>query len=210
MSRESQARKRAVLRGAVRGPSARRDHLSPSQRSAHMALIKQRDSRAEVTLRSALFREGLRFRVADRRWPGTPDVTFARARVAIFVDSAFWHGRLTATRMNRLPAWWQEKLRKNAAHDVRVNRTLRRAGWKVIRLTEAGILSDVGSATERVVREVSGAYAPERASASSRMAAKRSKGTRATGIRSVGTSRVAKSETTIVSAGTPNGKAKSA
>lgn len=175
-----------------------------------MALIKQRDSRAELSLRSALFREGLRFRVADRRWPGTPDVTFVRARVAIFVDSAFWHGRLTVTKMNRLPAWWQEKLRKNAARDVRVNRALRKAGWKVIRLTEAGILSDVGSATERVVRELSGTYAPERASASSKTAAKRSKGTRATAIRSVGTSRVGKSETTIVSAGTPKGKAKSA
>jgi DNA mismatch endonuclease, patch repair protein len=174
-SGESGARIRAVARGAIRGPRARRDHLSPSQRSAHMALIKQRDSRAELTLRRALFREGLRFRVADRRLTGTPDVTFVRARVAVFVDSAFWHGKLRPERMGRLPKWWQVKLTRNAARDVRVSRKLRREGWKVIRFSEEAVLSDVRAAASRVVRELAGTYAPARASIASNTLAKRSR-----------------------------------
>jgi len=57
--------------------------------------------------------------------------------VAVFVDGCFWHG---CPRHCRLPAgnraFWKTKFAKNQARDRRVNRQLRRLGWRVLRIWE--------------------------------------------------------------------------
>ena len=44
-----------------------------------------------MALRRELHSLGLRFRIQYRGIPGTPDIAFTRARVAVFVDGCFWH-----------------------------------------------------------------------------------------------------------------------
>lgn len=66
---------------------------------------------------------------------GKPDFVFRKSKLTVFVDGCFWHGcpihgELPTT--NR--AFWKSKLERNRKRDVVVNRTLRRNGWKVIRL----------------------------------------------------------------------------
>ncbi len=66
-----------------------------------------------------------------------PDFVFRRARLALFVDGCFWHScpnHKTKPRNNR--AIWQRKLSANKTRDRLVNRTLRRAGWRVLRIWE--------------------------------------------------------------------------
>jgi DNA mismatch endonuclease (patch repair protein) len=66
-----------------------------------------------------------------------PDFVFLKSRTAVFVDGCFWHGcprHATKPKTNR--AFWNKKLAGNIARDLRVNRTLRRAGWRVIRIWE--------------------------------------------------------------------------
>lgn len=102
---------------------------------------KRRDTSVEVALRSALHRQGLRFR-KDLRLTKVvsrprPDVVFARARVAIFVDGCFWHrcpkhGRLPASNMD----YWKPKLQGNVDRDRVNDAALRDAGWTVIRIWE--------------------------------------------------------------------------
>ena len=60
-----------------------------------MSRVRSKDTRPELLLRAALRDAGLarRYRANDARLPGTPDVAFPRARVAVFVDGDFWHGR---------------------------------------------------------------------------------------------------------------------
>jgi DNA mismatch endonuclease Vsr len=49
-----------------------------------------------------VWRLGLRYRVADQRLSGKPDIVFTTARVVVFCDGDFWHGRDLAARLLRL------------------------------------------------------------------------------------------------------------
>jgi DNA mismatch endonuclease (patch repair protein) len=53
------------------------------------------------------------------------------------VDGCFWHGcprHGIQPKGNR--AFWKNKFARNIARDVLVTRTLRRAGWRVLRIWE--------------------------------------------------------------------------
>ena len=66
-----------------------------------------------------------------------PDFVFRKSCTAIFVDACFWHGcPKHATKPANNRAFWKKKLAGNKKRDRRVNRTLRRAGWRVIRIWE--------------------------------------------------------------------------
>ena len=68
---------------------------------------------------------------------GKPDFIFRQVRLAVFVDGCFWHGcprHGTQPKGNR--AFWKKKFARNIARDRLVNRALRRAGWRVLRIWE--------------------------------------------------------------------------
>lgn len=102
----------------------------------------RRDTRAELLLRSALHRRGLRFRKDHlvRCMNGLkvrPDVVFTRARIAVFVDGCFWHGCPDHGRTpGRNRVYWVPKLEANAARDQRVDAALRADGWRIERVWE--------------------------------------------------------------------------
>lgn len=112
------------------------DMMSRSQRSNCMSKIRGRDTKVEVVLRKAVWRNGLRYRL-HAKLPGTPDLVFPRSKVALFIDGCFWHGCPThgvRPRTNR--AFWAAKLKKNLERDERTNQQLRVMGWKVVRCWE--------------------------------------------------------------------------
>jgi DNA mismatch endonuclease (patch repair protein) len=45
-----------------------------------------------MNIRKLVHARGLRFRKHAKELPGTPDLVFPRAKVAVFVDGDFWHG----------------------------------------------------------------------------------------------------------------------
>ncbi len=66
-----------------------------------------------------------------------PDFVFLKSRTAIFVDGCFWHGcPKHATKPANNRAFWKKKLAGNKKRDALVTRTLRRAGWRVVRIWE--------------------------------------------------------------------------
>ena len=82
----------------------------------------------------------IKFLVGGVRFRVVPDFVFARQRVAVFVDGCFWHGcRWHGTRPQGNAAFWARKLEGNKARDRRVNRVLRRHGWRVLRIWEHGL-----------------------------------------------------------------------
>jgi DNA mismatch endonuclease (patch repair protein) len=65
------------------------------------------------------------------------DFVFRQVRLALFVDGCFWHGcPKHATWPAHRAAWWRHKIEGNKTRDRLVNRVLRRAGWKVVRIWE--------------------------------------------------------------------------
>lgn len=71
---------------------------------------------------------------------GTPDFVWHRARVALFVDGCFWHGCPKCYLPPRHNAsFWSAKVSGNRKRDRRVNRLLRSAGWRVVRIWECQI-----------------------------------------------------------------------
>jgi len=68
---------------------------------------------------------------------GKPDFIFLKYKVAIFVDGCFWHScPKHATKPKGNATFWRRKLEANKARDHLVTRTLRRQGWRVLRIWE--------------------------------------------------------------------------
>lgn len=132
-------------------PAARRDPLSPEQRSSAMRRVRRRDTAPELALRRELTRRGMRYRVDYPRAPGRPDVALVGRRVAVFVDGEFWHGKkLSAERLAAMPEYWRRKIERNVERDTRVNDELGALGWTVIRITDRAIARDVHDAADIV------------------------------------------------------------
>ncbi|MFT3868055.1 MAG: very short patch repair endonuclease [Nibricoccus sp.] len=68
---------------------------------------------------------------------GRPDFVFPKLKLAVFVDGCFWHGcPKHATWPKQNEAFWTTKILGNIQRDRRVDRTLRKAGWRVLRIWE--------------------------------------------------------------------------
>ncbi len=112
---------------------------------------RRRDTSIERALRSELFRRGLRYFVHRRPIEGVrreADIVFPRLRVAVFVDSCWWHAcpeHGTLPRVNR--EWWESKLQRNRERDGDTTARFEAAGWQVVRVWEH---EDVGEAAQRV------------------------------------------------------------
>jgi DNA mismatch endonuclease, patch repair protein len=106
---------------------------------------RARDTKAELLLRRALWSRGLRYRLHDTRLPGKPDIVFRQARLVVFVDGDFWHGRNWRRRRAKLArgsnaAYWIPKIEANIARDRDVTQALKEAGWSVLRFWETDVL----------------------------------------------------------------------
>ena len=86
--------------------------------------------------------------------PGTPDLVFSTPKVAVFVDSDFWHGRVPEDRLRKMSEYWQRKLESNRKRDARTNQQLSSLGWKVLRFGEREVRRDAGKVAERVLQVV--------------------------------------------------------
>ena len=113
----------------------------------------------ELALRRALWQKGLRYRTHDSALPGCPDIVFRQARVAIFCDGDFWHGRELASRIALLraghnSAYWISKIETNVERDARNVRSLTKLGWRVLRFWESDIRRDVDRVVSTVLEAV--------------------------------------------------------
>ena len=111
------------------------DVFTPSQRSAIMARIKNKNTKPELIVRRIAHSLGYRFRLHQGNLPGKPDIVFSHHRKIIMVHGCFWHGHARCVRA-MLPAtnsdFWRAKILDNRARDTRVRRLLRGQGWQVL------------------------------------------------------------------------------
>ena len=126
------------------------DNLNPAQRSYCMSRVRNKDTDLESLIRSRLFKKGWRFRKHVASLPGTPDIVFSRHRVAVFVDGDFWHGYRFSQWNRTLSEFWRIKIEKNRARDRKNFCKLRRLGWRVIRLWQHEIKTDLDECIDRI------------------------------------------------------------
>lgn len=129
------------------------DNLTADQRHRAMSRVKQQDTDIEMVVRSALHRQGYRFRKHVKGLPGRPDIVFTRARLAVFLDGDFWHGFDFTNRKASLSDFWREKIRSNIRRDEEVESRLRATGWRVLRIWQHEIKSDAAGVTARIASE---------------------------------------------------------
>ncbi|MGO8243527.1 very short patch repair endonuclease [Rhizobium johnstonii] len=122
------------------------DVLTTEQRRLNMSRNKGRNTRPEIKLRSALHAAGLRFRIHRRDLPGSPDIVFPAARIAVFVDGCFWHGcPIHGAKPKTNEEFWASKLARNRLRDHEVGLQLSGLGWHVLRIWEHEVRKDLPS-----------------------------------------------------------------
>lgn len=133
------------------------DLHTSSQRSKNMRAIKSTDTKDEVRLAKALWHLGYRYRKNNKTIYGTPDLTFKKQKIAIFVDSEFFHGKDWETQRDRVKTnteFWQKKIEKNIQRDIEVNNYLTVKGWKIIRFWSKEVKKDQDSCINVIQNEI--------------------------------------------------------
>ncbi|MDV6169507.1 very short patch repair endonuclease [Flavobacterium sp. DG1-102-2] len=112
------------------------DKFSKEKRSFIMSRIKGKDTKDEKLLAKALWARGHRYRKNNKKVFGTPDLTFRKHKIAIFVDGEFFHGYNWHERRDKIQSnrdYWIPKIERNMQRDRDVNHFLLENGWRVIR-----------------------------------------------------------------------------
>jgi len=112
------------------------DRITPYQRSKNMRAIKSTATTDEIRLAKALWHLGYRYRKNNKTVFGKPDLTFKKYKIAIFVDSEFFHGKDWISQKHCIKSnqeFWYKKIERNIQRDIEVNNYLTTQGWKVIR-----------------------------------------------------------------------------
>lgn len=146
-------------------PRGRRAYVprDPALTSTIMAAVRGKNNRAEMMLRRTLWWMGFRYRLYSKKLRGKPDIVFSSARLVVFVDGDYWHGRVLREKgdagfrqLFRGPShdWWRDKLQRTVARDLAVTGALMNDGWTVVRVWESEVLQDPFGVALDVARKV--------------------------------------------------------
>ncbi|WP_343534210.1 very short patch repair endonuclease [Pedobacter sp.] len=121
------------------------------QRSKTMAKIKGSNSKPELMLRKALWKENIRYRIHRKDLPGRPDLVIEKYQLAIFIDGDFWHGYQWQQRKPKTNLqFWVPKIERNMQRDRFVNYALQSLGYVVMRFWEHEIKQHLGASINQI------------------------------------------------------------
>ena len=128
------------------------DKISKAKRSSLMSRIRSKNTQFEIKFISQIRRNiPDNFQKHVRSIKGNPDVVFCSAHLCVFLDSDFWHGW-------QFPRWkhllknsfWRDKIYKNRKRDIYTSTTLKKQGWKVVRIWEHQIKANPKRQMDRI------------------------------------------------------------
>jgi DNA mismatch endonuclease (patch repair protein) len=125
------------------------DTVDRAIRSRIMGKVGQKNTGPEMKLRKALHKMGLRYRLHDKKFPGSPDIVFPRFKAVLFVHGCFWHrhGCKATTTPGDNADFWNKKFEENRLRDKRNTDSLLEYDWRVAVVWECvlkGKNADVG------------------------------------------------------------------
>lgn len=118
-----------------------------------MQAIKGKGTKDEILLSTALVIRDHQFVTNDASVFGKPDMSFRTDKVAVFVDSEYFHGKDWKTAKYRIGTnreFWWNKIESNIRRDKRVNGVLKREGWKVLRFWSQEIRKDLDGCIKKI------------------------------------------------------------
>ena len=126
-------------------------------RSILMSRIKGKNTKPEITVRKAMWNEGIRYRINNSNIIGKPDIAIVKYKLAIFIDGEYWHGYNWASKKKRLKTnieYWTNKIEGNINRDHNTNALLKAEGWTVLRFWEKEIKEDLSKCIARIKIEI--------------------------------------------------------
>jgi len=133
------------------------DVLTKEQRRKNMQAIRSKGTKAEVLLAKTLWSKGFRYKKNDKKVFGKPDLIFKRLKLAVFVDSEYFHGKEWDIQKYRIktnqPFWW-DKIEGNIKRDKVVNNKLIQDGWKILRFWDKEIIKNLANCIEIIELKV--------------------------------------------------------
>lgn len=130
------------------------------QISYNMSRIKSKDTSIEISFGKALRALGIAYKKNYKDVVGKPDLLILKDKIAIFCDSAFWHGyrNMKTIRHNfkKRKVFWVNKISQNIKRDKQVNRLLKKEGWKVVRFWDFQIEKDLDRCIKRITKVIKG------------------------------------------------------
>ena len=121
-------------------------------RSQVMSHIRGKNTKPEILVRKELHARGFRFRLHNKKLPGSPDVVLPKYGVVIMVNGCFWHGHKGcryATKPKSNVEFWEAKIARNRHRDEVTEAHLHALGWHVITIWECE-LQGAASVTSRL------------------------------------------------------------
>ena len=104
-----------------------------------MSRIRGKNTKPEILVRKGLHARGFRFRLHNKKLPGSPDIVLPKYGVAIMVNGCFWHGHKGcryATKPKSNVEFWETKIVRNRHRDEVTTAHLEALGWTVIAVWE--------------------------------------------------------------------------
>ena len=131
------------------------DNLTKEQRRKNMQHIRSEGTAPERMIMRELRKRKIYFAKHVKSILGKPDIVFRRKKVAVFIDSDFWHGhpqRFVMPKTNT--EYWKKKIARNKQRDREVTAELQKQGWTVIRLWEYDVKHNLDECVRMILRAI--------------------------------------------------------
>ena len=129
------------------------DVFSKEKRSDIMSKIRSKNTKIELLVFKELRKRKIYFQKHYGKVPGSPDIALPRKKRAVFIDGDFWHGHGLSKLKERHPegGYWLSKIERNMERDRENDLTLKKLGWKVLRVWEHDIRRNMNVVVDNIV-----------------------------------------------------------
>lgn len=129
------------------------DIFSKKKRSQIMAAVKGKNTLLEKEVFAFLRMKGVKFEKHCPDILGKPDIVIRKKKKVLFIDSDFWHGwQYPKWKIKLTSNFWIKKIDANRKRDKKVNRLLKKRGWRILRIWEHQIEKDFDGSMEKITK----------------------------------------------------------
>ena len=125
--------------------------------SKRMKRVKSSNTKIEKAVENLLKERKIKYE-RQVNLPGHPDFNIIGTNILIFCDSSFWHGRrekeTKGETFKKNKEFWMNKLIENRKRDAKINRILRKEGWRILRFWDTDILKSPEKVTKKLLKEI--------------------------------------------------------